>query len=291
MDAADGPVLITGCSTGIGHTTALTLLSHGHQVYATARCMDTLRDLADAGATVLPLDVTNEDSMVTAVAHVEDEHGSVAALVNNAGYGEYGPVETVSLALARKQFETNFFGLARMCQLVLPGMRRAGRGRIVNMSTVGGKLTFPGGGFYNSSKFAVEALSDALRFETKPFGISVSVVEPNLIRHTRFEEHVRSSLLASVAGSGPYAPLRDAIEDQAARCFSSERLSSTPEAVAATVERALTERRPRSRYAVSANGRLLIGLRRILSDRAMDRMLRQQFGLTASGKYTGKYAK
>src|SRR3954454_20320282 len=139
--------------------------------------------------------------MAAAVRHVEGEHGAVDALVNNAGYGEYGAVEAVPMDLARKEFETNVFGLARLSQLVLPGMRAQRRGRIVNVSSVGGRLTFPGGGWYHASKYAVEALSDARRFEVRPFGIDVVVVEPGTIK-TNFGETVIGSVHSTEAG--PY---------------------------------------------------------------------------------------
>jgi NAD(P)-dependent dehydrogenase (short-subunit alcohol dehydrogenase family) len=153
--ATGDPVLVTGCSTGIGRATAERLLDGGHTVYATARRPETLAALEVRGAHVLALDVTDEASMRTAVEIVESAHGAVGALVNNAGYGVYGPVEEVDLDAARAQFETNVFGLGRMCQLVLPGMRRAGRGRIVNVSSMGGRIVFPTGGWYHASKYAV----------------------------------------------------------------------------------------------------------------------------------------
>src|ERR687891_1080019 len=178
-------VLVTGCSTGIGRATAERLAARGHTVYATARRPESIADLEEKGCRTLALDVCDEDSMRTAVAAVEEAEGAVGALVNNAGYSQSGAVETVPLDSVRRQFETNVFGLMRMCQLVLPGMRRQGHGRIVNVSSMGGKLTFPGGGVYHATKHAVEALSDVLRFEVAGFGVQVVVIEPGLIR-TRF---------------------------------------------------------------------------------------------------------
>ncbi|WP_307803833.1 SDR family NAD(P)-dependent oxidoreductase [Micromonospora echinofusca] len=283
-------MLITGCSSGIGRVTALYLLSRGYRVVATSRTVSAMEQLARAGATVRPLDVTDEESAAKVVADIEAEHGAVGALVNNAGYAEYGPVETVSLERARAQFETNFFGLARMCQLVLPGMRRTGRGRIVNMSSVGGRIAFPGGGVYNASKFAVEALSDALRFEVEPLGVSVSVIEPNLIRDTRFDEHVDESMRRNTDESGPYRDLRQSIVDQLRRCFTSPRMASPATAVATVVDHALSDPRPRTRYLVSPSGRFFVGSKLVMSDRQWDRVIRRQFGLTESGAYTGKYA-
>ena len=171
-------VLITGCSSGIGRATAELMAARGHRVYATARKLEAIADLADRGCRTLALDVTDEQSMRSAVAAVEEAEGAVGVLVNNAGYSQSGAVETLDLDDVRRQFETNVFGLIRMCQLVLPGMRRQRSGRIMNLSSMGGKLTFPGGGAYHATKHAVEAISDALRFEVKGFGVDVVVIEP-----------------------------------------------------------------------------------------------------------------
>ena len=174
------PVLITGCSTGIGRATAERLADDGWNVHATARRLEAIEDLGERGCKTHALDVTDEGSMEKAVAEVEKD-GPIGALINNAGYSQSGAIETIPMESVRRQFETNVFGLMRMCQLVLPGMRGAGSGRIVNLSSMGGKLTFPGGGVYHATKHAVEALSDALRFEVKEFGIDVVVIEPGLI--------------------------------------------------------------------------------------------------------------
>ena len=154
-------ILITGCSTGIGHATALRLAKAGHTVYATARSVDALGVLSAAGAKTLALDVTDEESMAAAVDHVVGEQGAVGVLINNAGYSQSGAIESLAMDDLRRQFETNVFGLVRMCQLVLPGMRRQHWGRIVNISSMGANFTFPGGGAYHASKYAVEAISDA----------------------------------------------------------------------------------------------------------------------------------
>jgi len=278
-------VLITGCSSGIGRATALRLARRPElTVYATARRPQTLTDLAAAGCHPLALDVTDEESMSSAVAVVEKAHAAVGVLVNNAGYGEYGTVEEVPLARVRAQFETNVYGLARLCQLVLPGMRSAGGGRVVNVSSMGGRLVFPGGGFYHASKYAVEALSDALRFEVAPFGVKVSIVEPGLTR-TGFGEVAAGTLAGTVAqagaatgdGEGPYARLNRVIDAQMAQGYRSRLLAADPDRVARVVERAVTARRPRRRYVVTAAARVLVHTRRLLGAGAFDTMLRAQF--------------
>src|SRR5687768_17565134 len=195
------PVLITGCSTGIGRATAERLADDGWNVHATARRPDSIEDLAKRGCETHALDVTDEGSMRSAVEEVEKD-GPIGGLINNAGYSQSGAIETLPIESVRRQFETNVFGLMRMCQLVLPGMRDSGSGRIVNLSSMGGKLTFPGGGVYHATKHAVEALSDALRYEVASFGIDVVVIEPGLII-TNFGEAAVGSM-SDVESEGPY---------------------------------------------------------------------------------------
>ncbi|MFJ3334771.1 oxidoreductase [Streptomyces sp. NPDC086766] len=270
-------VLITGTSSGIGRATALRLARRPElTVYATARRPETLADLAAAGARVLELDVTDEASMTRAVAAVEAEHGSVGVLVNNAGYGEYGTIEETGLDGVRRQFETNVFGLARMTQLVLPGMRRASRGRIVNVGSMGGRIVFPVGGYYHASKYAVEALTDALRFEAAPFGVKVSLIEPGLIR-TSFGDTAAHTLAGSAAPAGPYAALNTAADQQMAQSYGSTILTAPPETVAKAIEHATTAARPKTRYVVTPAAKALIHTRRLLGARVFDAFLRTQF--------------
>jgi NAD(P)-dependent dehydrogenase (short-subunit alcohol dehydrogenase family) len=242
-------------------------------VYATARKLDVLTDLAKAGCEVLQVDVTDEDSMVAAVRAVEAQHGQVDVLINNAGYGEFGAIEQVDLDRVRAQFETNVFGLSRLIQLVLPGMRRAGNGRIVNVSSMGGRLTFPVGGYYHASKYAIEAISDALRFEVRPFGINVTIIEPGPIR-TGFES-TASATLAS-APAGPYQELGDQMERAMNGIYKSRFTSADPGLVAKVIERAVTARRPATRYVVTSAARLLVHTRRLLGGRAFDAINRLQ---------------
>lgn len=270
-------VLITGTSSGIGRATAQRLAGRADlAVYATARRTEAITDLAEAGARILALDVTDEKSMRAAVEAVEAEHGAVGVLVNNAGYGEYGTIEETDLDRVRRQFETNVFGLARMTQLVLPGMRAAGRGRIVNVGSMGGRLVFPAGGYYHASKYAVEALTDALRFEAAPFGIKVSLIEPGLIR-TGFGDTAAHTLAGSAAPAGPYAALNTATDQQMADSYKSTLLSAPPETVAKVIERAAIATRPRTRYVVTPAAKALVHTRRLLGARAFDACLRMQF--------------
>ena len=270
-----GAVLITGCSTGIGRATAERLAGKGMRVWATARRPEDIEDLRAKGCEVLALDVADEQSMAAAVADVEGRDGAVGALVNNAGYSQSGALEELRMDSVRRQFDTNVFGLLRMCQLVLPGMRREGKGRIVNLSSMGGKLTFPGGGVYHATKFAVEALSDVLRFEVAGFGVRVVVVEPGLIR-TRFGE----TASASVAhGDGAYGHFNAMVAATTRAAYEGPmaRLGAGPGAVAKTIERALSASRPRTRYPVTASARVLLGVRRLAPDRVWDSMMARNF--------------
>ena len=275
MAEENTPVLITGCSTGIGRATAERLAKRGLTVYATARRPESIEDLKAAGCRTLALDVTDEDSMRAAVAAVEEAEGAVGALVNNAGYSQSGAVETIPMDELRRQFETNVFGLVRMCQLVLPGMRKAGRGRIVNLSSMGGKVVFPGGGAYHGTKFAVEAISDALRFEVRGFGVDVSIIEPGLIK-TSFGETAVGSVPQQ---EGPYAKFNTAVAAATAGAYDGAfgKLGGGPDAVAKAIEKAITARRPRTRYPVTASARLFMGQHALLPDRAWDRVVGTSF--------------
>ena len=276
MDKQGRVVLITGCSTGIGRATAERLARAGFKVYATARRPDSIADLRQKGCEVLALDVTSDESMRAAVAAIEAKEGAVDALVNNAGYSQSGAVETVSMEAARAQVETNVFGLARLTQLVLPGMRKKGAGRIVNVSSMGGKLTFPGGGWYHATKHAVEALSDALRMELRPFGVDVIVVEPGPIA-SEFGNTVGSAMSGPAVSdpAGPYAEFNRRVQLATTKSYQPGGLAlgplgGTSDDVAKAIERALARRRAPTRVRVTAMAKILLFLRWMLPDRAFD---------------------
>lgn len=267
-------VLVTGCSSGIGRATAERLARKGWTVYASARNPDAIADLGAAGCKLLACDVTDEASVRGAVAEVEAAEGAVGALVNNAGFGLEGPVEDVPIDEWRRQFETNVFGMVRLIQLALPQMRAQRWGRIVNVSSIGGRLVFPGGGPYHASKWAVEAMSDALRFEVKPFGVRVSVVEPGIIR-TKFGETAVATV-TKYGGDGPYAVLSKSVAERTAGAYEGPMaiMSAGPESVARVIERAIKLRWPRPRYRVTVGGRMILATRALLTDRGWDRMMR-----------------
>ncbi len=278
MSKVSKVVLITGCSSGIGSATARRLAARGHRVVATARKVADLAGLEAAGCEGLALDVTDEASMAAAVRAVEARHGAVGVLVNNAGYSQSGAIEAVSMDRVRRQFETNVFGVVRLTQLVLPGMRRQGWGRVVNMSSMGGKLTFPGGGSYHATKYALEAVSDALRFEVQGFGVKVVLVEPGLIKSGFSEAAVGA--MGRAPADEPYGAFHEAVARATKESYEQgplAKLAGTPEDVAAVVEKAIVSASPRARYTVSASAKLLLTQRRLMSDRAWDWFLRSSF--------------
>ena len=275
--AVSKAVLITGCSSGIGHATAERLAADGWKVYATARRREALKDLRERGCETLPLDVTDEASMRAAIETVTEREGAVGVLVNNAGYSQSGALETVAPDQLRRQFETNVFGLLRMCQLALPAMRAQRWGKIVNVSSMGGRLTFPGGGVYHATKYAVEALSDAMRFEVRGFGVDVIVIEPGLIV-TNFGE-VAAGSVTQAGGGDAYGEFNQKVAKLTQDAYKGpmSKLGSGPDAVANTIARAINASRPRARYPVTASARLMMGQRRLSPDRVWDLIMRSQF--------------
>jgi NADP-dependent 3-hydroxy acid dehydrogenase YdfG len=289
-------VLITGCSSGIGRAAAISLHEAGLRVYATARRAAALTDLASRGIHTLALDVTDETSMTRAVAAVEADAGTISVLINNAGYGLYGPVEQQPMTEIRRQFETNFFGLARLTQLVLPGMRRRRGGRILNVSSTGGRATLPGGAFYHASKYAVEALSDALRMEVAQFGIDVVLIEPGPVK-TPWNEVAAASLSTAVPGApdagpggsdaeatvarDPYEAYKSAVGASFATAQTGllARLGSTAEDIAKVITHAVTTPRPRTRYLINPVAKSVVAMNRLLPGRAYDAVLRLQYRL------------
>ena len=264
--------LVTGASSGIGEATAERLLAQGFIVYAGARRVDRMAGIEQRGAHTLSLDVTDDQSMTDAVAQILTERNRIDVLVNNAGYGSYGSVEEVPLEEARRQFEVNVFGLARLTQLVLPAMRERKSGRIINVSSIAGRIYEPLGAWYHATKFAVEGLSDSLRLEVAPFGIDVTISQPGPIR-TEWNTIARDSMV-TVSGKGPYADIARRMRATYEK-IDGGRSAGTPEQVAEAIVRAATARTPKTREAVPASAKTIVGARRLLSDRAMDRLMKR----------------
>jgi NAD(P)-dependent dehydrogenase (short-subunit alcohol dehydrogenase family) len=270
-----GPVLITGCSTGVGHAAALAFRAAGFETFATARDPAPLEDLRRAGCHTLPLDVTDEDARQAVVGTIQAQFGAVGVLVNNAGYGQYGPIEEVTLERMRLQFETNVFGGLRLTQLVLPAMRHRRRGRIITVSSVAGRTSILGGGAYHASKFALEALADSLRPEVEGFGIDVINVLPGPIA-TQFEQ----TLLNSIPDTGPDSPYFYFKQHLARRMRAFLKPGGlgvmTAEKVASVIVKAASVKRPRSRYRVGIIANLGPIGRALTADRLVDFITMQE---------------
>ena len=264
-------ILITGASSGIGFDAAEAFAQQGHRVYAAARRVERMEPLKALGVVPIRMDVTDSASMEAGVQAILEAEGRIDALVNNAGYGYFGAIENVTLEEARRQLEVNVFGLARLCQLVLPSMRKQGSGRIVNISSVAGKTVLYFGGWYHVSKYSVEALSDALRMEVKPFGIDVALIEPGGIR-TDWGLIAADHLAASSKGT-PYEAegLR---ESETMRKAYSSQLLSKPSVVTLAISRAVNSRRPRTRYRIGFGSGALVFFHSILPDRWWDALFR-----------------
>ncbi len=264
--------LVTGASSGIGEAAAIALAEGGFRVYAAARRVERMRALAGHGVRPIALDVTDEASMSTCVADILAAEGRIDVLVNNAGYGSYGAVEDVPLDEARRQFDVNIFGLARMTQLVLPAMRKQRSGRIINISSMGGKMYTPFGGWYHATKHALEGLSDCLRLELKPFGIDVAIIEPGGIK-TDWGT-IAADNLAKTSGQGPYGRAARRAAKGLKRLYTG-RLLTSPEVIADAILDAATARRPKTRYAVGFMAKPSIALRKRVSDRTFDRIIKR----------------
>ncbi len=259
-------VLITGASSGIGLVSALQLIKDGHKVYGVARRVDPMQPIKEAGGEVLACDVTDDASMSAAVDAVLKAEGRIDVLVNNAGYGLYGAVEDVPMDDARHQLEVNIFGLARMIQLVLPQMRARGSGRIINVSSVGGAVYMPLGGWYHATKHALEGFSDCLRVEIARHGIDVVVICPGLIK-TGFVDVMAENLMR-VSGSGAYAKMAHALIKGGKRMAGSD-----PQCIADDISHAVKAKKPKTRYRSGRMSRRLLWMRRLLTDRMFDRLI------------------
>ncbi|PIQ29161.1 short-chain dehydrogenase/reductase [bacterium (Candidatus Blackallbacteria) CG17_big_fil_post_rev_8_21_14_2_50_48_46] len=264
-------VLITGASSGMGKVTALHLLQAGYTVYGAARRVELMQELEQAGGHPLKMDVTDADQVKAAVEQIMAQEGRIDVLINNAGYGSYGSVEETSIEEAKRQFEVNNFGLARLTQAVIPHMRKQGAGRIINISSMGGKIYFPLGAWYHASKHALEGWSDCLRIELKPFGIDVVIIEPGVIA-TEFGE-VMSEPLLERSGQGPYAKMAKTMAKMTQESYQKPNAASPAHLIAETIAQAIQAKRPKTRYVAGKMARPMILLRKIFGDRIYDQAL------------------
>ena len=270
MSKPQRTVLITGASSGIGKATAQLLLVQGWKVIAAARNKESMNDLRASGAEVLSLDITDSQSRQSVVRHIHQQFGTLDALVNNAGFGDVGPIETMPIQTAQKLFEVNVFGLIGLTQMVLPEMRKRGKGRVINLSSIAGRFVTPGAGWYGASKFALEALSDALRLELHQFGIKVVIIEPGLIA-TRFET-VASKSMAEAQRDLAWAPMMKKVQGNWVEGF---KRASPADVVAATIHKALDARAPKARYRCGHRAQSAV-IQRLLPTSLWDSIIRNQ---------------
>lgn len=261
-------VLITGASSGIGKDTAKTLLGQGYTVYCAARRVEQMMDLEKLGGIPIKMDITKEEDLVAAVEQVKKAHGGVDVLINNAGFGMYGAMEDTTIDDARYQFEVNLFGLARLTQLVLPHMREKRAGKIVNVSSMGGKVYFPLGAWYHATKHALEGWSDCLRLELAQFGIDVIIIEPGIIQ-TSFGDVMLAPMMER-SGNTPYAELAKKIE-KATKASLEKGGGSPPSLIANTIAKAIRARKPKTRYVAGKLAKPLMFIRKWFGDRMFDR--------------------
>lgn len=265
-------VLITGASSGIGKETANLLINMGYIVYGTARRIDKMNDLKDTGIKLLEMDVANDESIIRGVQKIIETEKRIDILINNAGYGSYGSVEDVPISEAKYQFEVNIFGLARLTQLVLPYMRKQQSGKIINISSMGGKFGEPHGAWYHATKFALEGFSDSLRMELKQFNIGVVIIEPGAIK-TEWGGIAKENLL-KVSGNSAYKKLAEKHAVLIDETY--KRVGSEPIVIAKTIAKAISSNNPKTRYAVGGGAKLLLFIRRILSDKLFDKIFLSQ---------------
>ena len=264
-------ILLTGASSGIGYDTAVALAQQGHKVYAAARRVERMEPLRQYGIVPLKMDVTDEESMKTGVKTLWDAEGRIDVLINNAGYGYFGAVENVPMDDARNQLEVNVFGLARLCQLVLPTMRAQHSGRIINTASVAGRSVFYYGGWYHVSKYAVESLSDAMRMELKPFGIDVVIIEPGAIK-TNWGIIAADHLIESSRGTA-YEQTGTMMANNLRNMYLSNTISD-PAVVRKAIVRAVNARRPCTRYRIGRMANAIVFFHWLLPTRWWDAFLR-----------------
>lgn len=268
--------VVTGASSGIGRETVFELLKGGYEVHAGARRLEAMSGLKNAGAHVYHLDLTSPESIEGFATAILRSNARLDVLVNNAGYGAYGAIEDIPMTDAREQMEVNLFGLVQLVKAVLPTMRKQRSGKIINVSSIGGKLWSPLGGWYHASKFAVEGLSDALRNELRPFGIDVVVIEPGGVK-TEWGGIMLENM-KKASGLGPYQPIVDAWM----KASSVQVGLATPAQIAKVIVKAAKSAQPKARYVAPASGRLFLFFRWLLSDSAFDWLWGKVFRLPAT---------
>lgn len=265
-------ILVTGASAGMGKTFVLTLLASGHLVYGAARRLDKMEDIKEAGAKIISLDVANDESIVLAIETIIKNEGKIDVLINNAGFGLSGAIEDVTITEAKYQMEVNLFGIGRLIQLVLPHMRRQHSGKIINITSLGGKIAMPMGGWYHASKFALEGLSDSLRYEVKQFGVDVIVIEPGAVKSEWGD--IAFGNVKRISGNGAYKGLTESYIE----AFKiSEKNAVNTNIIAQLVEKAVNAKKPKARYHGGYLSGTMLFLRKLLPDSIFDKIIASMF--------------
>jgi short-subunit dehydrogenase len=266
-------MLVTGASSGMGKDFALRLIKEGHMVYGAARRIDKMNDIEKAGGKAIQMDVIEADQVKACVEQIIEEEGRIDVLINNAGYAVYGAVETVSIEDAKRQFDVNIFGLAQITKEVLPHMRAQKNGKIINISSVGGKIFTPMGAWYHATKHALEGWSDCLRLELAPFGIDVVIIEPGVIK-TEFGDVMYQPMVDRSKGT-PYQDLSKKLADATLEVYSNDQ-ASDPKVITDLVVDAVKAKKPKTRYAAGYMAKPLLTARKLLSDRMFDKIIMSQ---------------
>ncbi|MBE9461345.1 oxidoreductase [Dyadobacter subterraneus] len=264
-------VLITGASSGMGKATAELLSASGYKVYGAARRTELMRNLKEVGIKILQMDVTDDISIQKGIDEIIKKEGKIDILINNAGFGLFGSIEDVPMDEARYQMDVNVFGLARLTQLVLPYMRKQNSGKIVNITSTGGKLSSPLGGWYHASKYAVEALSDSLRMEVKQFGIDVIVIEPGAIKSEWGD--IAMENLRKISAGKAYSPLAGKIIEMSQKL---KPKNEDPEVIAKLILKSISTRNPRTRYHAGYLSGIILFLKKVLTDKQFDKLMLSQ---------------
>jgi len=267
-------IIVTGASSGMGKDAALKLIKEGHVVYGAARRVEQMQDLVKAGGHAIKLDITKEEDIQYLVKSVIDEQGKIDVLINNAGYGLYGAVEDITIEDAKRQFEVNIFGLARITKEVLPQMRKRKAGTIVNISSMGGKMYTPLGAWYHATKHALEGWSDCLRLELKDFNINVVVVEPGAIA-TEFGD-VMFEPMARNSGNGAYSKLTNAMINATKSAYEKKGFSSPPSVITRIISKIVNSNKPKTRYRAGKFAKPMVWMRLYLGDRLFDKVIMSQ---------------
>ncbi len=267
-------ILITGASSGMGKDAAIKLIKEGHTVYTSARRIEKMKDLEQLGGFPIQMDVTKDEEVQNVVDQVIKKEGKIDVLWNNAGYGLYGAVENVSLQEARKQFDVNLFGLANLTQKVLPYMRKAKNGTIINTSSMGGKMYTPLGAWYHATKHAIEGFSDCLRLETKQFNINVVVLEPGVIA-TEFGDVLYKPMMDNSINT-PYENMAKSVANATKDSYDKPNGSSPSSVISNTISKIVNSKNPKTRYRLGKWAKPMVWMRTYLGDKIFDKIVMSQ---------------